>query len=143
MLVYSALWTGIAISLAGLAAGMPWLIGAGCGLSALAAVFQRPVRAPTPLAASIDEAAADATPQPSVEPLLLEVLPAWSQNLGQVRQLVQDNIQRLFERFAGLSGRLEQTLSSSEQAIGGGGVSANLREAHQRLDEVIASIAIS
>ncbi|WP_212630156.1 methyl-accepting chemotaxis protein [Pseudomonas sp. KB-10] len=140
MIAYTALWTGIAVSLAGLLSGMPWLAGAGCALSALAACFNRPARPVAARnAASIDEAPVDATQPASVEPLLLEVLPAWSQNLGHVRQLVQENIQRLFERFAGLSGRLEQTLNSSEQAIGGGGVTANLREAHRRLDEVIAS----
>ncbi len=139
MLAYSALWLGIATSLAGLAAGMPWLTGAGCALSALAALFNRPQK---PAHADLPPAAdtlLDAPAPASVEPLLLEVLPAWSQNLGQVRQLVQDNIQRLFERFAGLSQRLEHTLSRSENVIGGGGVADSLRQAHQRLDEVIAS----
>jgi len=139
VLAYFALWIGIATSLAGLALRMPWLVGAGCALSALAALFNRPQTPAQADSLPLVEAQ-DSTPPPaSVEPLLLEVLPAWSQNLGQVRQLLQDNIQRLFERFAGLTQRLEQTLNSSESVIGGGGVTDSLRQAHNRLDEVIAS----
>ncbi|WP_376747744.1 MULTISPECIES: methyl-accepting chemotaxis protein [Pseudomonas] len=73
----------------------------------------------------------------NVEPLLNAVLPAWEQNLSQVRSLLQTNINQLFGRFSGLTQRLDQTLSSSDEVIGGGGVTNSLRQAHARLDQVV------
>ncbi len=131
---YCTLWIGIAIVPAGLALGQPWLAAGGCALAGAAALFLRPRPAPPVSAPAQVEEVVSA---PAVEPLLLELLPTWSQNLSQVRGLVQDNIRQLFERFDSLSQRLRQSLSSSEQVIGGDGMGSSLRQAQARLNEVI------
>ncbi len=133
MLAYLTLWIGLAISLAGLLLS-PWISVAGSVLVAIAAWPMRP-RQP-----KVREQFAAPVVEPErvdVEPLLNAVLPAWEQNLGQVRSLLQTNIDQLFGRFSGLTQRLDQTLSSSDEVIGGGGVTNSLRQAHARLDQVV------
>ena len=131
---YCALWIAILITFAGLALGQTWLAVCGAGLGAVTAVFLRP-RPAAPVAPA--EPIETSLPAPAVEPLLLEVLPTWSQNLGQVRDVVQDNIRQLFNSFDSLGQRLAQTLHNSEQVLGGDGMGTSLRQAQQRLNEVV------
>ncbi|WP_289535062.1 methyl-accepting chemotaxis protein [Pseudomonas sp. SO81] len=134
MLVYCLLWFGLALASVGTLFTQPWLAGAGLLLGAGAALPLRPRLSATSLA-DIEAIPAQAEP-PAYPQLLQAVLPAWADNLGQVRHVLQDNIGRLFERFASLSQRLEHTLGHSESVIGGGGITEGLRHANQRLDEV-------
>ncbi|MET1080235.1 MAG: methyl-accepting chemotaxis protein [Pseudomonas sp.] len=135
MPVYVLLWLGIVLGLTGVGVERPWLAASGMGLSALAALWLRPARGPT---AQLPASPTADTPDSGVEPLLVEVLPAWQHSLEQVRQLLQDNIRQLFERFAELSQRLEHSLSSVDGAIGDASLAASLRLAQERLDQVIA-----
>ncbi|WP_347881189.1 methyl-accepting chemotaxis protein [Pseudomonas sp. GD03985] len=136
VLAYCLLWLGLALAAAGTLLFQPWLAGAGLLLGAGAALPLRPA-APTPAATA--EAPPTEPAPPAYAPLLQTVLPAWGENLGQIRHVLQDNIGRLFERFSSLAQRLEQTLGHSESVIGGGGVTEGLRHANQRLDEVSAA----
>ncbi|BCG25014.1 methyl-accepting chemotaxis protein [Pseudomonas tohonis] len=132
MLAYSVLWFALLLGLAGLGLEMPWVAGAGIALAAVAALLMRP-RAPV----VVEAAPTRVEPPPTdCQPLLSAVLPAWGQNIGQVRELVSGNVSQLFGRFASLAQRLDQTLQRSENVIGGAGVTDNLRQAQQRLDEV-------
>lgn len=131
---YCALWIAIITTFAGLALGQTWLAVCGTALGAITAFFLRPQSAaPIPTEQPIEED----TPAPAVEPLLLEVLPMWKQNIGQVRDVVQDNIRQLFNSFDSLSQRLGQTLAKSEHVIGGDGMGTSLRQAQERLNEVV------
>ncbi|MEO4046461.1 methyl-accepting chemotaxis protein [Pseudomonas sp. CAU 1711] len=134
MLVYSLLWLGLLIAGIGISLTQPWLAAAGLLLAAGAALPLRPLgqaEARQPEAAAAPEPA-----PPPYPPLLQAVLPVWAENLGQVRNVLRDNIGQLFERFASLTQRLEQTLGHSESVIGGDGIAADLRHTNQRLDEV-------
>ena len=133
VLAYCILWFGLLVAAAGALLAQPWLAAAGLLAGALAALPLRPVVRPQPVASLAAEPAAPApSPYP---PLLQAVLPAWTENLGQVRHLVRDNIGRLFERFASLSQRLDYTLGHSESVLGGG-VTEGLSQANLRLREV-------
>ncbi|MDN6860093.1 methyl-accepting chemotaxis protein, partial [Pseudomonas sp. CAN2814] len=133
MIFYSILWAGIALGLAGLGLEQPWATLAGIVMVAAAGVPLRP-RAGKPVETSavvIQEARAV-----DCQPLLVAVLPAWEQSLGQVRKLLSGSVAELFSRFAGLTDRLQQSLARSESVTGAEGVSQNLRRAQQRLQEV-------
>ncbi len=132
---YCILWIALLTSTGGLVIGQTWMSGLGLLLAALAALLLRPKTAS--VVEAVVEPLVVEEPPLSVEPLLLEVLPTWSQNLGQVRTLVQTNIGQLFGRFDALGQRLGQTLASSEQVIGGDGMSTSLRQAQERLNEVV------
>ncbi len=132
MLTYCTLWLGIVICLAGLGFGLPWVSGVGALLTAIAALFLRPQT----VAVAPPIEVVEAPSSPDCEPLLSAVLPAWNQNLGQVRQLLTLNVGQLFERFASLGQHLEQTLSRSDSATGNAGMTDSLRQAQRRLDEV-------
>ncbi|SDH34287.1 methyl-accepting chemotaxis protein [Pseudomonas flavescens] len=73
---------------------------------------------------------------PSTDALLLTLLPAWEQNLSQTRTLLAEQVSQLLGRFTGLGQRLGDTLTTSEQVIGGSGVSDGLRRAQESLGEV-------
>jgi len=137
VLTYCILWSGILVSLAGTLLSLPWVTAIGLLSCAGAALLLKPHSQAATIQPS--EPVLIQTPPSPYEPLLLAVLPAWALNLGQIRQVVRDNIDQLFERFASLSQRLEQTLGHSENVIGGAGVTDSLRQAHQRLDEVTAA----
>ena len=138
MLTYCLLWLGLLLAGAGTALNQVWISAAGLLLGAGAALFLRP-------SPSLQAAETHAPPMPlGEEPppypeLLQAVLPAWADNLAQVRQVLQENIGRLFERFASLTQRLEHTLGHSEGVIGGSGVTQGLRNASERLNEVSAA----
>ncbi len=139
MFVYVGLWCSLAVTAAGLMLQIVWLAGLGCAGSALAAAglwaWRRRVT-DTP----VETAPVDLPPpRRNVEPVLLGVLPIWSENVDGVRGLNQHNVRALFERFSALSGRLENTLASSEEVIGSGGVGDSLRQANDRLTEVIGA----
>ncbi|MES2818489.1 MAG: methyl-accepting chemotaxis protein [Pseudomonadota bacterium] len=136
MFAYLTLWLGLVAVVAGLALGLPWVSAGASALAALAALFLRPRSTLQPALGLPPEAPAAVA---TAEPLLIEVLPVWQQQLGLVRQLVQDNIRQLFERFAELSQRLEHSLSRSDSVTGGSGLADSLRQAHGRLDEVVAA----
>ncbi len=137
MLVYCLLWLGLLLAAAGTAANQLWISVAGLLLGTGAALALRPGKRP---AETVLPAATPALVEaPAYPPLLQAVLPAWAENLGQVRHILQENIGRLFERFASLSQRLEHTLGHSESVIGGGGITEGLRSANQKLDEVAAA----
>ena len=105
MLAYCILWFGLLVAAAGALLAQPWLAAAGLLAGALAALPLRPVVRPQPVASLAAEPAAPApSPYP---PLLQAVLPAWTENLGQVRHLVRDNIGRLFERAGATSHKAE------------------------------------
>ncbi|MBD9481997.1 chemotaxis protein [Pseudomonas sp. PDM14] len=113
---------------------MPWLSAGGVFIAGVAGLFLRP----RPVAPHVEDSRPQAveTAPTDCQPLLQAVLPAWHENLGQVRQLLGRNVGQLFERFAGLSQRLEQTLGRSESVLGGNGMGNSLRQAQVRLDEV-------
>ncbi|TBU92610.1 methyl-accepting chemotaxis protein [Pseudomonas dryadis] len=113
---------------------MPWVSGSGLLLAAAAALLLRPRTEPVAPVQAV-EAGNDPVPL-DCKPLLVAVLPAWNQNLGQVRQLLSRNVGQLFERFAGLGQRLDATLERSERVIGHDGMGESLRQAQRRLDEV-------
>jgi methyl-accepting chemotaxis protein len=132
VLTYCALWLGISLCLAGLGFGLPWLSGAGTLLAASAALFLRPrTVAGAPQVEVVEPSSALAC-----EPLLSAVLPAWNQNIGQVRHLLTANVGQLFERFASLGQHLEQTLNRSDGVTGNNAMTDSLRQAQRRLDEV-------
>ena len=133
MFAYSIFWTGIALGLAGLGFAQPWLAAAGLAMAGAAGIVLRP-RAQLP--AELPAPAAEAPAAVDCQPLLHAVLPAWQQNLEQVRKLLAGNVGELFARFAALAERLQQTLARSESVTGGEGLSHDLRQAQQRLHEV-------
>ncbi|KIV71063.1 methyl-accepting chemotaxis protein [Pseudomonas sp. SLBN-26] len=135
MLAYSLLCLALLLGFAGLGLGQPWVTGAGLALAAGAAVALRPRSAQPTREPQVDDLPS-APVQADCVPLLTSVLPAWGQNLGQVRELVSSNIGQLFQHFSSLAQRLDQTLQRSENVVGGSGVADNLRSAQQRLDEV-------
>ncbi|MEN0107709.1 MAG: methyl-accepting chemotaxis protein, partial [Pseudomonas sp.] len=135
MLAYCTLYLGIVISLVGLWLGLPWLAGAGVALSAVAGLLLRPRPAVVVAPATVVEAPRALDSQP----LLDAVLPTWNDNLGQVRQLLGSNVGALFERFASLAERLQQTLGRSESVLGNNGIGDSLRAANSRLDEVTSA----
>lgn len=135
MLAYCTLYLGIVVSLAGLGLTMPWLAGAGAAVSAVAGLFLRPAKAPVAETVTVVQAPAVLDNQP----LLNAVLPTWNDNLGQVRQLLGSNVGALFERFASLTDRLQQTLNRSESVLGNNGIGDSLRAANARLDEVTSA----
>ncbi len=132
MLAYCALYLGVVLSFAGLGLTLPWLTASGAGLAAVAGIFLRPRTAPAVEAITVAEAPSALDSQP----LLNAVLPTWTDNLGQVRQLLGSNVSALFERFASLTDRLQQTLNRSEGVLGNNGIGDSLRAANSRLDEV-------
>ncbi|WP_346659482.1 methyl-accepting chemotaxis protein [Pseudomonas sp. RIT-PI-AD] len=134
--MYFGLWLALAVTAAGIVLQVSWLAGLGCAFGALAAIglwwWRRPVEAAPEAIVAVEPPA-----RRDIEPLVTGVLPIWSENIDQVRHLAQHNIRQLFERFSMLSGRLENTLASSEEVIGRGGVGDSLRLANSRLTEVI------
>nr|WP_325063571.1 methyl-accepting chemotaxis protein [Pseudomonas mangiferae] len=134
--MYFGLWLALAVTAAGIALNMTWLAGLGCALGALAALALWWWRKPAPPPVDVVEVE-EPPKRRDVEPVLQGVLPTWRENIDQVRQLNQHNVRELFERFATLTGRLENTLAGSEEVIGSGGVGDSLRQANSRLTEVI------
>ncbi|SDJ40883.1 methyl-accepting chemotaxis protein [Pseudomonas delhiensis] len=133
MFAYSIFWTGIALGLAGLGFAQPWVAAAGLAVAGAAGLALRPRAA---LPAEPAATAAEAPAAVDCQPLLHAVLPAWQQNLEQVRKLLAGNVGELFSRFAALAERLQQTLARSESVTGGEGLGHDLRQAQQRLHEV-------
>ena len=85
MFAYSIFWTGIALGLAGLGFAQPWLAAAGLAMAGASGIVLRP-RAQLP--AELPAPAAEAPAAVDCQPLLHAVLPAWQQNLEQVRKLL-------------------------------------------------------
>lgn len=137
MFAYTALWIGIAAGLAGLALGSPWIAGVGSAVCIASALFLKPQA--SGVRESVSPVAAQSVAMPSVEPLLSAVLPTWDKNIGQVRDIQQNSVRQLFDHFAGLSARLSQTLSNSDNVIGGDGMANSLRQAQTRLNEVTSA----
>ncbi|WP_167468808.1 methyl-accepting chemotaxis protein [Stutzerimonas zhaodongensis] len=137
MFAYTALWIGIAAGLAGLALGSPWIAGGGSAVCIASALFLKPQA--SGVRESVSPVAAQSVAMPSVEPLLSAVLPTWDKNIGQVRDIQQNSVRQLFDHFAGLSARLSQTLSNSDNVIGGDGMANSLRQAQTRLNEVTSA----
>ncbi len=135
MLAYCALYLGVVVSLVGLGIAMPWLAAAGLAVTALAGVFVRPGKAPVAEAVYVEQTPVTLDNQP----LLTALLPTWNDNLGQVRQLLGSNVSALFDRFASLVDRLQQTLNRSESVLGNNGIGDSLRTANARLDEVTSA----
>lgn len=136
MLAYVALYFGLLLSLAGLGFALPWVGGAGIAVAALAGLFVRPAKVP------VAEPLASVVEAPRVldnQPLLNAVLPTWNDNIGQVRQLLGNNVSALFERFSSLTDRLQHTISRSEGVLGNNGIGDSLRAANSRLDEVTSA----
>lgn len=135
MVIYLFNWFGIALAGIGLLVDTWQLTLFGLLVTAVAS-FTR-VR-PAPLPAAEVHAPTSVVPdsRDELHDLLQVVLPSWQASIEQTRRLLQDNVRELFERFASIAGRLENTLDSSSSVIGRGGVGESLRDASLRLGEV-------
>ncbi|MFE8070313.1 methyl-accepting chemotaxis protein [Marinobacteraceae bacterium S3BR75-40.1] len=85
--------------------------------------------------------AAETVPPPADElrPLMRDLLPAWAESLGQVRDLASSNIGSLVEQFDALIAQLENSLSEASRLAGDQddhGVIALLRDTRQQLEAV-------
>jgi methyl-accepting chemotaxis protein len=125
------LWVAIIVGLAGYWFGLSWLVLSSLALVAVGSLLPQR-QAPSAMVSEPRESLA----APSTDALLLTLLPAWEQNLGQTRSLLAEHVSQLLERFSSLGLRLGDTLATSEQVIGGSGVSDGLRRAQESLREV-------
>lgn len=144
MVIYLALWAGLALAATGLALTHTLVAASGLVIIAIATLSLH-LRAPAAAPAREDSVdSADTAPvAPDVPALLHSVVPSWSDSIARSRHLLQSNIGDLFERFSNIASRLEGSLGNSENILANGGVGSSLRDANQRLKEVTEAFQAS
>ncbi|MFJ4144570.1 methyl-accepting chemotaxis protein [Pseudomonas sp. NPDC089734] len=146
MAIYIGFWLGLAVSATGISLAQNIVSALGLliiAASTIALHLRARASAPHQDSPSQDSESSQTRPQPDVPALLHTVVPSWSESINQSRDLLQNNISELFNRFSSIATRLESSLNNSESVLGKGGVGASLLEANERLKEVTHSFNAS